>query len=253
MKIGIFSDIHSNLEALKAVIAALETERCDFLICTGDLIGYGPYPNEVIKEIREKNILTIMGNNEEDVFEMSVMPQKDNKPNQDTQNEIIDINFNRKQIINDYMDYLRNLPRELILDFGNKKIRFVHGSPRKIDEHLYENSKEAEEVMNQITEDILVCSHTHFPYAKWYGNKLLINTGTVGRPKDGNKDADYVILMLGAEAENKSIRVPESVKLAGTVNYEFKTAQYDTEKTASAIKRMGLPKEFAQPSMTGKV
>ena len=62
MRLAIISDIHSNIEALNAVLKDINDKNIDSTICLGDLVGYCPYPNEVINRIREKNILTIMGN-----------------------------------------------------------------------------------------------------------------------------------------------------------------------------------------------
>jgi predicted phosphodiesterase len=67
MRIGIISDIHGNLQALEAVLADMESRRCDALCCVGDLVGYAPFPNEVTESIRAKGIPTIMGNYDDGV------------------------------------------------------------------------------------------------------------------------------------------------------------------------------------------
>ena len=78
--------------------------------------------------------------------------------------------------------------------FNNKTIRLVHGSTRLINEYLKENSNEAKEVMEELTEDILICGHTHIPYVKYYGEKLLVNAGSVGKPKTNNPNTSLKIL-----------------------------------------------------------
>ena len=89
--------------------------------------------------------------------------------------------------------------------------------------------------MESFAEDVLVCGHTHKPYYKMYGNKMLINAGSVGKPKTGNPNANYVI-----------IDVTENIKV------EIVEGPYDFEKIASAIEENELPVEFANIIITGK-
>jgi predicted phosphodiesterase len=112
-----------------------------------------------------------------------------------------------------------------------------------INEYLKENSKEADEVMNEINEDILVCGHTHIPYFKYYGEKLLVNGGSVGKPKTNNPDANYVIIDVKNHEENK---VENS-----EVSVEIIEVTYDFEKTAKAIEESNLPDDFARLIRTG--
>lgn len=67
MKIALFSDIHANLPALQAVLTDIDQKNPDLIYCLGDLVGYAPYPNEVIQEIRQRKIPTIAGNYDEDI------------------------------------------------------------------------------------------------------------------------------------------------------------------------------------------
>ena len=117
--------------------------------------------------------------------------------------------------------YLSNLPKEAILTFNDKTIRLVHGSTRLINEYLKEDSKEAEEVMSNLVEDILICGHTHIPYAKYYGEKLLVNAGSVGKPKTNNPNANYVI-----------IDINNYEKSADRVKVEIIEVSYNFEKAA---------------------
>ena len=129
---------------------------------------------------------------------------------------------------------LRNLPKELIFTFDKKTIRFVHGSTRLINEYLKENSKEADEVMSELVENILVCGHTHIPYAKYYGEKLLINAGSVGNP-----NANYVIIDI--KNEDKISKTPSSVEV------EIIEVEYDFERIANEIEENEiLPNDFAR-------
>ena len=131
------------------------------------------------------------------------------------------------------------MPKESTLTFNNKTIKLVHGSTRLINEYLKEDSKEAKEVMDELDEDILVCGHTHIPYYKYYGEKLLVNAGSVGKPKTNNPKANYVIIEI-----NNEDNLSNSKSLVGV---EIIEVNYDFEKAAREIEENNiLPNDFAR-------
>jgi putative phosphoesterase len=235
LKIAVISDIHSNVLALEDVIKDIKEKEVDLTVCLGDLVGYCTFPNEVINLIRDNNILTIKGNYDEVVGEELMVCGCDYPDPKDAENAGLSLNWSIDNVSDKNKRFLRELPNELKLTFKGKNISFVHGSPRLINEYLKENSNEAKEVMERFTEDVLVCGHTHKPYYKMYGNKMLINAGSVGKPKTGNPNANYVI-----------IDVTENIKV------EIVEVSYDFEKIASAIEENELPVEFANIIRTGK-
>lgn len=236
MRIAVIADIHSNIFALNEVLLDIDNRNADLVVCMGDLVGYAPYPNEVIDTIRENKILTIKGNYDEAVGEELMICGCDYPDPKDAENAGISLNWTIDETTEDNKAFLRGLPKEVVMAFDGKTIRFVHGSPRKINEYLKENSKEAEEVMAAFTEDILVCGHTHKPYSKMYGSKMLVNAGSAGKPKTGTPNPNYVVIDLKGE---KAV-------------VEIYEVEYDYEKTAQAIEQNGLPKEFAEIIRTGK-
>lgn len=236
MRIALIADIHSNIFALNEVLLDIDNRNIDLVVCLGDLVGYAPFPNEVIDTIREYKILTVKGNYDEAVGEELMVCGCDYPDPKDTENAAISLNWTIDETWDDNKEFLRNLPKEVLMSFENRTIMFVHGSPRMINEYLKENSKEAEEVMSQFEGDILVCGHTHKPYYKMYGEKMLINAGSVGKPKTGNPNANYVILNLSKE----------------NVTVEIIEVEYEYEQTARAIEESGLPQAFAEILRTGK-
>ena len=194
MRIATISDIHSNLYALNEVLADIEKRNVDMVVCTGDLVGYATRPNEVIETLRKNKVLTIMGNYDEAIGNFKIICGCDYPDPKDAEKASLSMKFTSEETTDENKAYLRNLPKEAVISFNNKTIRFVHGSTRLINEYLKENSKEANEVMNNIDEDILVCGHTHIPYVKSYGEKLLVNAGSVGKSKTGSPNANYVII-----------------------------------------------------------
>lgn len=236
MRIAVIADIHSNLFSLNEVLLDIDNRNADLIVCVGDLVGYATYPNEVIDTIRENRILTIKGNYDEAVGEELMACGCDYPDPKDLENAGISLNWTIDETREDNKEFLKNLPMEVKMSFEGKTIRFLHGSPRKINEYLKEDSKEAEEVMAVFEEDILVCGHTHKPYYKMYGNKLLVNAGSAGKPKTGTPKANYVIIDLQGEA----------------VKVEKHEVEYEYEKTAGAIEENGLPQEFAEIIRTGR-
>ncbi len=239
MKIAVISDIHSNIYALDEVLRDIKTRKVDMIVCTGDLVGYGTRPNEVINKIRQENIFTIMGNYDDAIGNLKIVCGCDYKDPKDAQNAGLSMSYTSENVSDDNKSYLRNLPSEGIFNFGSKKIRFVHGSTRLINEYLRENSNEAKEVMQELTEDILVCGHTHIPYAKYYKNKLLVNAGSVGKPKTNSPKANYVIIDIKNEDESSKDDLNVKVEIIEVV--------YDVEKIAKEIEENDiLPNDFAR-------
>ena len=239
MKIAVISDIHSNIYALDAVLKDIESRKVDLVACTGDLVGYGTRPNEVIETIRKKRILTIMGNYDDAIGNYRLVCGCDYKDPNDAMMASKSMSFTLEKTTDENKAYLRNLPREAVLTFNDKTIRFVHGSTRLINEYLKENSTQAEEVMSEINEDILVCGHTHIPYIKEYGNKFLVNAGSIGKPKTNRPDANYVIIDIQNE--------DEVAKRPSSINVEIIEVSYDFGKAAKEIEENEiLPNDFAR-------
>ncbi|WP_338564157.1 metallophosphoesterase family protein [Paraclostridium sordellii] len=231
MRIATISDIHSNLYALNEVLADIEKRNVDMVVCTGDLVGYATRPNEVIETLRKNKILTIMGNYDEAIGNFKIICGCDYPDPKDAEKASLSMKFTSEETTDENKAYLRNLPKEAVISFNNKTIRFVHGSTRLINEYLKENSREADEVMNNLDEDILVCGHTHIPYIKSYGEKLLVNAGSVGKSKTGSPNANYVIIDI----------------IDSIVEVEIIEVFYDFEKVAKEIEENKiLPNDFAR-------
>jgi predicted phosphodiesterase len=107
----------------------------------------------------------------------------------------------------------------------------VHGSPRKINEYLYEDRPLAtfERLAALAGTDLVVFGHTHRPYQRRVGKTLFVNAGSVGKPHDGDRRACYAILDLERESR-----------------VEFRRVDYDVAAAAEAVRRVGLPDAFAE-------
>lgn len=239
-QLTIFGDIHGNLPALEAVFADMNQRNLTNRYCLGDLVGYGTFPNEVIQLIRDHNIPTLMGNYDQGVGHSSDDCGCAYKADADRKRGEQSIAWTNAHTTDDNKAYLRSLVEHIPLQLGDLKVLLVHGSPRKINEYLYEDRPDAsfERIMDDIEADVLVCGHTHLPYHKVLADgRHIINAGSVGKPKDNNPDACYVVL----SADGKQLSV------------DFIRTAYDVERAAQAIEAAdGMPDEFAQMLRDGR-
>lgn len=247
MKIAVISCIHGNYEALDAVLIDIDKHGCDRIFCLGDLVGYGPYPNAVVTQIRSLDIPTVAGCWDEDIVEglnscecsfPSLLAEKRGKlAHEWTHNEIHPEN----------REYLATLPNTH--KFEN--LAFVHGSPHSNHEYLLPelNGFIALERILATEADVLFCGHTHVPYVRNLHDcnlkvrvfsakneqekqftsdvKKIINVGSVGEPRHGRPNATYVIY----NTDNQTATIRE--------------VEYDYQKTCAAIIEKGLPPIFA--------
>jgi putative phosphoesterase len=238
-RITVFGDIHGNLPALEAVFADMEARGAENLYCLGDLVGYGVWPNEVTAAIREREIPTIMGNYDQGVGHDSDDCGCAYRTAEAQALGERSIAWSNAHTSAENKAYLRELVANIPLQLGDLKVLLVHGSPRKLNEYLYEDRPEAglERIMDGANADVLVCGHTHLPYHRLLGSgRHVINAGSVGKPKDNDPRACYVTLA----ADGRDLTV------------EFIRVAYDVEKAAQAIEATDMPDEFAEMLRQGK-
>lgn len=190
MKIAVISDIHANIYALMKVLEDIDNQDVDTIVCLGDLVGYGPHPNEVVATIRRRKILCIKGNYDASVVDNAFSFIRDTSINSFS----LPWTVSELRASNRY--FLSSLPNSITLNFEGKSLSFVHGSPRAINEYMKDDENLLTEIMNEFNGDILVCAHTHLPFVKKLGNKLLINDGSVGKPKIGRPNSTYALIEL---------------------------------------------------------
>jgi predicted phosphodiesterase len=205
----------------------------------GDLVGYGVWPNEVITAIRQRNIPTIMGNYDQGVGQDSDDCGCAYKTPEAQALGVRSITWPNAHTTAENKAYLRQLVDKIPLQMGELKVVLVHGSPRKVNEYLYEDRPEAslERLLDMVEADVLVCGHTHLPYHRVLGSgRHVINAGSVGKPKDNNPQACYLTLAV----EGKALSV------------DFIRVAYDVEQAAQAIEATDMPDEFAEMLRQGK-
>jgi putative phosphoesterase len=251
MKIALFSDIHANLPALEACLQSIEAQQPDAIYCLGDLVGYNVWPNEVINEIRRRGIPTLAGNYDQGIGLMSDDCGCAYKTDEEKSMGKVSISYTNSIVKESERHYLRTLPAHIRVEFqlnqDKLNLLLVHGSPRKINEYLFEDRDEKSlwRIMEQADADILCFGHTHKPYHRILPTtpqdnphyRHAINIGSVGKPKDGNPQGCYAMLTIQPES---SIMYKESVQV------EFIRFDYNVEKAAKAIEESPLPNAYAE-------
>jgi len=209
MRFAVIGDIHSNKYALESVISDINKRNVDFIVSTGDLVGYLPFPNEVIELIRKNKIMVVQGNHDKFIGESTKVIQEDlaGISDNDIQSNASSY-FTNLTITDDNRKYLSNLPDKITIDCNGLKILIVHGSPRAVDEYLYEDIKSLKSLLEAIDQDIIICGHTHIPYHFSLNNKHIINVGSVGKPKHGSPMSTYAIVeIINGEIKSETIQV----------------------------------------------
>jgi predicted phosphodiesterase len=239
MKYLIISDLHSNLEALSAVMAMVKRKRFDRVLVLGDLVGYGANPNQTIEIIRRlKQAVVIRGNHDKVA---SGLESGENFNRAAMQSAL----WTRNKLTPDNRAYLSRLPQGPVMVDG--EIVVSHGTPLDEDAYIF-SDYDAYEVFQAFEFKICFFGHTHLPviYAvsnqRLYtfrpngdrvrielvqGYKYMINPGSVGQPRDKNPLASFAIY----DSESRSIT--------------FKRVEYSIPKAQDKILKAGLPQSLA--------
>ncbi|MEJ7838305.1 MAG: metallophosphoesterase family protein [Thermomicrobiales bacterium] len=233
-RIAILSDLHGNSIATEAVLADIDRVGVDATSCLGDLVGYGPFPNETIDLIRHRDIPTIVGNYDDGVgFDRDDCgcAYKDETERDRGQQSLM---WTRAVVTNERKAYLRSLQSEIRLKVDGIRLRLVHGSPRRMNEYLFEDRGGAslERIAVMADCDVLLFGHTHIPWSRTIGGVQMINTGSVGKPKDGDPRAGWALLEIGSGPQ---------------MSVTMHRVPYDIETVAMAIREAdGLPDHYAR-------
>jgi predicted phosphodiesterase len=239
MKLALISDIHANLPALDAVLADVGARDVDAIYHLGDLVGYAPWPNEVIERLRRDGIPGVAGNYDSTVatdYKHCGCRYEDPR-----QEELSHLSYawTREHVSSENKRWLGALPFRiavrplgghiagptLTLIHGNQTLNTVYVTEDRSDEFLGKMGV----AIGARAGDVIAFGHTHLPYHRVVSDVHFVNTGSVGRPKDGDWRAGYVVLELGSVAPL----------------VEFVRVEYDVKKAADGIRASTLPADFA--------
>ncbi|MBC8184580.1 metallophosphoesterase family protein [candidate division KSB1 bacterium] len=242
MRYAIISDIHSNLEALTSVLEQIEKEQVDKTYCLGDIVGYGPNPNECIELIRKNCDMILTGNHDYACVEPSELVYFNRFATQA-------VNWTIDQITKENLRFLSNFTFKKILN----NIIYTHANPHTPETWEYILSiDEAIFNFSQFTEHICFIGHSHQPITYIEDEKqkytfdeereialqpncrYIINVGSVGQPRDNNPASAFGVFDTSTET------------------YELIRTGYNVEKTHKKMIEAGLPEFLADRLLTGR-
>ena len=245
MKYALISDIHGNLPALEAVLSDIERRRVGGTYHLGDLVGYAPWPNEVVAALRERAIPGVAGNYDSTTatdYEHCGCRYED--PRQEELSHL-SYDWTRTHVSAETKRWLGSLPfridlrplgghtagPRLILVHGNPVLNTVYWTEDRSDSFCVEMA----ERLGARAGDVIAFGHTHRPWHRTASGVHFVNTGSVGRPKDGDWRAGYVLVELNGEH----------------VDVEFVRVDYDLARATAGIRESELPDDFAVYLETG--
>ncbi|MBA4157760.1 MAG: metallophosphoesterase family protein [Gemmatimonadetes bacterium] len=246
MRIALISDVHANLPALEAVVDHIHAQPQPFPVYhVGDLVGYAPWPNETVSLLREMRIPGVAGNYDSTVAtDYKHCGCKYEDPRQE---ELAHLSYEwtRKHVSPETRAFLAALPFRMDLRAGGghapgPTVILTHGTPTL--NTLYWTEDRSDSFCLKMAEqagarrgDVICFGHTHRPWHREVEGIHFVNTGSVGRPKDGDWRAGYVVLDVSG----------------GSVSVEFIRVEYDVERAMEGVRASELPDDFAEYLRTG--
>ncbi len=235
MIIGIISDVHSNYIALEAVLEALKQRGAETIVCLGDVVGYGPTPNETIALLRREGVLCTLGAADERVAYSFARPAQRRHGFAD---DILE--WTKAQLEPQHLTFLQGLEVQQRINTPAGWLRFFHGSSDNPAERL--NLNQDPLTLRRMLErhrcNILVAGATHVPFYRRIDDaNLVLNPGSVGLSLNGEPGADYALLTITEKG----------------INVEMDKVEYDYASAAFEIVAWGLPHAVAEAVQQGRM
>ena len=238
MNIAILSDIHANLPALQAVINHALLNGVSTFYCAGDLVGYGPFPNEVIGLIKNINIQSVIGDYDLKVLHFEDVKNKWRSKKQPL--KFLAFEWAHDMLSPSSISFLKLLPEKIEFSISAFSILITHGIPSKIGGHIspLATTSQLRKIAKSNSKNIIITGNTHQFMHKKVDHTHFINPGSVGRPDDGIPHASYGILAFVEEGHN--------------VHFSNHRIPYDISQIITKFKEYELPEEFCAMFIQGK-
>lgn len=239
-RIAVFGGVYANAEALAAVLADARARAAERIFCLGDLGGFGPHPDRVFPLLRVADVRVVRGNYDEAVASGAADCNCGYTDPRDNHYARISYAYTVAHTSPSHRAWLGTLPAHRQVRLGPHRVLMCHGSPRRINEFLWESTTPDGLLRRLLAEhavDVMLCTHTGLKWRRVLdgGARHAVNVGAIGRPEnDGTPRVWYTLLTATPD-----------------VDVQFVSVAYDHESTARAIEAEGLPREFADTLRTG--
>ena len=238
--IALISDIHANLPALEAVLDDITRRQASAIYHVGDLVGYAPWPNEVVDRLAERGIQGVSGNYDSTVgLDYKHCGCRYEDPRQEALSHL-SFNWTRQACSPQTRALLAALPFRLDLHplgghAAGPKVVLVHGTPALNTVYWTEDRpddfcRKMAAMAGMKSGDLIAFGHTHLAWHRVVDGMHFVNTGSVGRPKDGDPRAGYAFLDIASD---------------GATGVRHERVAYDVARASAAIRASSLPAEFA--------
>jgi predicted phosphodiesterase len=238
-RLAFFGGVYNNAPALSAALADARRRGVDGLYALGDFGGFGPHPERVFPILAAGGVECIQGNYEESLSSGAEDCNCGYTDPRDNHFAQVSYDYTASRVSADSRRWMAALPKTRRLDVGGARVLLVHGSPRKINEFLWESTSPVaflEKLLADCDADVLVCTHTGLHWQRRLpSGRLVVNAGVLGRPaNDGRTNVWYALLSAG-----------------DGVSAEFVPIDYDHEGLAREMAEEKLPDEFIETVRTG--
>ena len=238
-RIAVFGGVYNNALALHALLKDARRRDVEAIFCLGDMGGFGPHPDRVFPLLEDGGILALQGNYDESLAQGKTDCGCGYTDPRDNHFARISYEYTFARTSSENKAWLGSLPGHLRVHLGPHRVLMCHGSPRVINEFLWESATPnglLRRFLREAAADVLLCTHTGI---KWHRplstGQHAVNVGVIGRPEnDGSTNVWYTILTATPD-----------------VSVEFVPLHYDFETLARQMDQEGLPPEFSETVRTG--
>lgn len=243
-KIAVFGGIYNNSYGLEALLDDAHAREVEAIYCLGDFGGFGPHPQKVWPLLEQGNVLAIQGNYEESLASGREDCNCGYADPRDNHFAEISYRYTEQGCSDEFKHWMGTHPLRRRVRVGERELLLVHGSPRRINEFLFESATPEpylEVLLDQERCDGVLCTHTGLQWHRRLpSGRDVVNVGVIGRPaNDGQTNVWYAVLEAGSRAGESSLAV-ELVPLV-----------YDHQRLADDMRSEGLPEEFVDTILTG--
>ena len=234
MKIGIISDVHSNRDALLAVMAALKREGVERIVNAGDNVGYSAFPDECVELLQSHGVDSVAGN-----YDYAVgfgLPDCGCGPACGELERVrqASLAWTKAHTSAEVKQYLSGLPELLMFGTDAGKVVVMHGGLDAINQHVDGSAASLNEIASRTEAGIVIMGHTHRPFVKTVGGTVFVNPGSVGKPCDGDPRASYGVIEISYKIRARIERI-----------------EYPVERNVTALIDAGLPGEIGRMLLHG--
>ena len=196
MRVALIGDVHANLPALEAVLLDARARGAEAVWNVGDFVGYGAFPDEVVRRLRDAGAVSILGNYDRKVLRFPRRRDKWRRTKQPDKFEAF--RWACEHLSPGSRQYLASLERELRMEVLGRRVLMTHGSPASEEEPITAETPQSRlaELAELADADVVVCGHSHRPVVREVGGVLFVGTGSVGRPEDDQTHACYAMMEI---------------------------------------------------------